>query len=642
MPQAPRTPRTGPEEARDLDEVGTPRPDGYPPIGYHGIIGDMHTACLIGQDASVDWYCYPHFDDSPIFCSLLDNQRGGRFSIETASQQSLRQQYHPNTNVLITRLGGQDGVLEVTDFMPVEASVVDEEAAHWHGLVRRVRALQGDVQTLMRCTPTFDYGAQAPKVSLDDRGALFEGEEHNLSLISPVDLDRVEGKPGQAGVQASFPVHAGQPLWFVLCDRDQGGPFGHDPTDPEALEQVLDGTLDYWRAWADQCTYTGRWQEHVLRSALTLKLLTFAPTGAIVAAPTTSLPENVGGERNWDYRFTWIRDASITLQALFRLGFVEEGQAFLGWLTDRIREADDEDEPIQVMYGIDGRRSLTERTIDHLEGYEGSAPVRVGNGAHAHRQLDIVGELLLAISQHHADEEGVMEGIWESVVTVLDWLIDHWRKPDEGVWEVRSGRDHFVYSKVMCWVAFDRAIRLAEAFDLPGDLERWEAEREAIWSDVLDRGIDPDRGVFVQRYGGKALDAANLRAPLFGFLPPWDPRVRATLEAIEDELVVDSLVYRYRQEETEDGLEGGEGSFSLCTFWWVDNLILQGDINRARAAFETMLTYSNHLDLFSEEIGLAGQALGNFPQAFTHVGLINTALHLDWASTEAEASSGPP
>ncbi len=601
------------------------------PIGYHGIIGDMHTACLVGQDAHIDWFCYPHFDDDPIFCGLLDEDKGGRFAIGVEGGQGIRQLYMPDTNVLITRLLGPDGLLEVTDMMPVKADIVDQESQHWHGLMRRVRAVRGDVQAELSCRPTFDYARQAPDVTIRDGDALFEGDSRTLHLTSPVDLKAQQGPPGTAGAHASFQMDQDETMWFLLSDEQEGLPYGLDPASSSAMEALLQDTMFYWRSWTERCTYDGRWQEHVLRSALTLKLLTFAPTGAIVAAPTTSLPEAIGQQRNWDYRYSWLRDSAFTLRALFRLGYTREGRSFLDWLLERIHESPD-DEPIQAVYGIDGSKTLPEDTLDHLSGYRGSRPVRRGNFAHAQRQLDVFGAVLEAVYDY-ADQLEDLEGTWEDLLPLMDWLAENWHQPDESIWEIRGERKQFVYSKAMCWVAFDRAIRLAEAHDLPGDVDAWEAQRDAVREQVLEHGVDPERGCFTQHYETDALDASNLRIPLSGFLSPDDARVENTLDATLEDLTNDGMVRRYRPEKADDGLSGGEGTFSLCSFWLVDNLVLQGKMDQAWLEFEKLLTHSNHLNLFAEQVGVDGYSLGNFPQAFTHIGLIHSALLLDKALT---------
>ncbi len=621
------TPEDGiPFEARAGRSLGS-----SPPIGYHGIIGDLHTSCLIGKNGHIDWYCYPHFDDDPIFCGLLDEQQGGRFAIDLIDGEPMRQLYLPDTNVLLTRLLGPSGQLEITDFMPVKTTNVKHEGEHWHGLIRRARSIRGNVDVRLDCRPTFRFAKQAPTVTATKTSTLFEGPDRALRLTSPMPLDTTQGPPGTAGAHANFRLPHGESAWFTLCDDREGNPYDLDPHAAQSLASLLDETVFNWREWIDRCRYDGRWQSHVRRSALTLKLLTFAPTGAIVAAPTTSLPEKIGKTRNWDYRYTWLRDAVFTLRALFRLGFHEEGISFLDWLVDRIHEAATDD-PIQAVYGIDGRHHLPEETIDHLEGYRSSRPVRLGNAAHSQRQLDVYGSLLEAVSDY-ADRIDDLERTWEALLPLMSWLSDHWREPDESIWEIRGQRQHFVYSKTMCWVAFDRAIRLAEAYDLPGNTQRWKQERAAIRHQVNEHGVDPKKGYFKQHYDTNTLDASNLRIPLFGFLPPDDPRVQATVKNTVKNLTTDGLVHRYRSNTTPDGLPDGEGTFSLCSFWLVDNLVLQGEIDEAWLEFEKLLTHSNHLNLFAEQIGIQGTSLGNFPQAFTHIGLIHSALLLDKALT---------
>jgi GH15 family glucan-1,4-alpha-glucosidase len=389
-------------------------------------------------------------------------------------------------------------------------------------------------------------------------------------------------------------------------------------------------TTRYWLDWLKGCTYKGRWQEMVYRSALTLKLLTYRPTGAIVAAATTSLPEQLGGRRNWDYRYTWIRDASFTVYALLRLGFKQEAEEFIGWLRARVSEVEVGDGgTLQIMYGVDGRADLGEITLDHLEGYRGSAPVRVGNAAATQLQLDIYGELL--DSWYLFDKYGrpiFYEG-WQAISKLVDWLAESWDREDEGVWETRGGRQHFTYSRLMCWVAFDRAIRIAENRGFPGDIAKWQAARDAIFRQVHERGYHEERGAFVQHYDTDVLDASLLLMPLVRFISPTDPRWLSTLDLITKELVSDSLVYRYNAAASPDGLEGKEGTFSICTFWWVEALARAGRLDEARLALEKMFTYANHLGLYSEEIGPTGEALGNFPQAFTHLSLISAAVNLD-------------
>jgi GH15 family glucan-1,4-alpha-glucosidase len=459
----------------------------------------------------------------------------------------------------------------------------------------------------------------APSLSLSLEGAIAKalGAEGRL---------RREGQ----GVRATFEVHAGQSQTFVLQRVAQDHVCRPHPERETGL--AFDETVRFWRHWLEQSRYRGRWREMVHRSALTLKLLTYAPSGALVAAPTTSLPEQVGGERNWDYRYTWIRDAAFSLYALLRLGFTEEAAAFMSWLTDRTREWKiGPSGPLQIMYGIDGRAELTEETLPHWSGYRDSAPVRIGNGAVKQRQLDIYGELIDSVYLYNKYGAPIFHETWESLRRIVDWLCESWDDVDEGIWETRGGQESFTYSRLMSWVAIDRAIRINRARGLPGDIVRWLGERDRIYSQIMERGWSEERGLFVQHYGSDVLDASILLMPLVLFIAPHDPRWLATLEGIGDELVSDSLVYRYNVEASPDGLRGEEGTFSMCSFWYVEALTRAGMVDDARLAFEKMLTYANHLGLYSEEIGPSGELLGNFPQAFTHLALISAAFNLDKA-----------
>jgi GH15 family glucan-1,4-alpha-glucosidase len=396
--------------------------------------------------------------------------------------------------------------------------------------------------------------------------------------------------------------------------------------------EAFESTVRYWRRWLSQCRYQGRWREMLNRSALVLKLMTYRPTGAIVAAPTTSLPEHIGGERNYDYRYTWIRDAAFSLYALLRLGFTEEAGAFMGWLTERFREPRPaEAGPLQIMYGIDGRSELFEEVLDHLEGYRGSRPVRVGNAAADQLQLDIYGELVDSVYLYNRDASPIHHAAWMDLTRIVEWVCENWDQADEGIWEVRSGRQNFTYSRLMSWVAIERAIRIATQRGLPSQLGRWRASRDAIYHQIWARGWNPEKQAFVQHYDTDVLDAGLLVMPLVKFIAPTDPQWISTLDAISKSLVSDSLVYRYDVEVSPDGLTGEEGTFSICTFWYVEALARAGRLDEARLAFEKMLTYANHLGLYSEEIGPTGEALGNFPQAFTHLALISSGHFLDRA-----------
>jgi GH15 family glucan-1,4-alpha-glucosidase len=442
-------------------------------------------------------------------------------------------------------------------------------------------------------------------------------------LESMVPMERTE-----RGVRAAYTLHAGDSCTFLLevCHRDQQPGM----IDEEEAGEAFNRTVRYWRGWLAKSTYRGRWREMVHRSALTLKLLTYRPTGALVAAPTTSLPEGIGGQRNWDYRYTWIRDAAFSLYGLLRLGFTEEAEAFMGWLSDRYREsAGRGDGPLQIMYCIDGRPEMEEQVLDHLEGYRGSSPVRVGNGAATHLQLDTYGELIDSVYLYNKYGQPISYDDWSALVGIVEWICDNWDRPDEGIWEVRGGRQNFTYSRMMCWVAIERAIRMARQRGLPADLNRWRDQRDAITQQIMERGWHPERNAFVQHYDTDVLDASVLLMPLTKFIAPRDPRWLSTLDAVGEELVSDSLVYRYNIEASPDGLQGEEGTFSICTFWYVEAMARAGHLDEARLAFEKMLTYANHLGLYSEEIGPSGEALGNFPQAFTHLALISAAVNLD-------------
>ena len=597
------------------------RRDGYLPIAEHGVIGDLHTVALVGAEATIDWYCCPRFDSPSVFASILDDERGGHYRIQPVEPGwTTKQLYFPDTNVLITRFLAPSGVGEVIDFMPVAGT---EKLRHRHRLVRRVLAIRGEMRFKIEVEPRFDYARARHVTHVDEGGAMFETPELTLSLAAPIPLRRTEH-----GVEGEFSLRADETASFLLEAVDeQRERSSHSEDDARRL---FTDTVAYWLGWLRRSRYTGRWRETVHRSALTLKLLTYQPTGAIVAAPTTSLPEQLGGGRNWDYRYTWIRDAAFTLYGLLRLGFSDEAAAFMDWLTDRLREgAGRAAGPLQIMYAIDGRAELTEETLDHLEGYRGSAPVRVGNGAYDQLQLDIYGELIDSVYLYNKYGTPVYHDAWVELTRAVDWLCENWDRPDEGIWETRGGQQNFVYSRLMSWVAVERSIRMARFRGLPADLVRWLSIRDEIYEQIMEKGWHPERKAFVQHYGTDVLDASVLLMPLTKFIAPTDPRWLSTLDAITKELVSDSLVYRYNVEASPDGLQGDEGTFSICTFWYVEALARAGRLDEARLVFEKMLTYANHLGLYSEEIGPTGEALGNFPQAFTHLSLISAAVNLD-------------
>jgi len=594
----------------------------YAPIGEYGVIGDLHTVALVGMDGSIDFLCLPSFDSPSVFAALVDSERGGRFQIAPLLGSAARKQlYLPDTNVLLTRFLDDNGVAEVSDFMPVA------DVGQAHRLVRRAKTVRGEVRFQMRCDPRFDYARAIHTAERrSDTEVLFFGRSGDSELVLRL-RSSVPMRLENGTALAEFTLRADTKAWFVLEVVLRNEPSASEQPDYES--DAFKQTVNFWRRWVARSTYGGRWREMVNRSALTLKLLTSRQHGSIVAAPTFGLPELVGGGRNWDYRYTWIRDSSFTLYGLMRLGYTQEAAAFMRWVVARCGELAP-DGSLQIMYGLDGRHALPEEVLPHLEGYMGSSPVRVGNAAFDNLQLDIYGELMDSVYLYDKYGSPIGYDDWANVVRLLDWLCANWHRPDEGIWEVRGGRQEFLYSRVMCWVAFDRAIRLASKRSFPAPLTRWYETRDTIYHDIFTRFWDPTRRAFVQHAGATTLDAAALLMPLVRFVSPTDPRWTSTLRAIEDELVSDSLVYRYRlSDRFSDGLTGDEGTFSMCSFWYVECLSRMGDLPKARLFFEKMLGYANHLGLYGEELGPQAQHLGNFPQAFTHLALISAAFDLD-------------
>ncbi|WP_330336292.1 glycoside hydrolase family 15 protein [Streptomyces sp. NBC_00557] len=596
----------------------------YLPIAEHGLIGDLRTVALVGSNGTIDWYCCPSFDAPSVFAAILDADRGGRFELSATVPARTKQFYFPDTNVLITRFFTEDGVGEVQDFMPVTSDGAGE--AGRHRLIRRVVCVRGTVPFRVLVAPRFGYGAEPHTLRTLAGTTVFESAHEALALTSTVDVE-CDGPD----VRADFKLGEGETAVFAV-DR-VGGEIAPRGCALIEAEHAFNATVAYWRRWLHQSRYRGRWREMVHRSALTLKLLTYAPTGAIVAAPTASLPEQLGGERNWDYRYVWVRDAAFAVYALLRLGFTGEAEAFMRFLTTHVSPCDTTGgaAPLQIMYGIDGRADLPERVLPHLEGHLGSAPVRVGNAAAGQLQLDIYGALIDSIYLYDKWAEPISSGQWDDVCRLVDWVCEHWDQPDEGVWETRGGRRNFTYSRLMCWVAIERAMRLARRRGLPADLLRWGQVRDTIYRRIMDRGWSGRRGAFVQYEGGDVLDASLLMMPLAKFIAPTDPKWLSTLDALTEDLVSDSLVYRYDPQTSPDGLRGDEGTFSICSFWYVEALVRAGRLDEARLAFEKMLTYANHLGLYAEEIGRTGEQQGNFPQAFTHLSLISAAFNLDRA-----------
>ena len=601
----------------------------YPLIADHGLIGNLQTAALVSTDGTIDWFCAPRFDSPSIFGSLLDHDRGGHLRTRPTADTFTRQQlYYPDTAILVTRFLTESGVGEVSDFMPIASTTL---ASDRHQLVRMIRCVRGEMTFAVDVAPRFDYGRESHETHISEDGVVFQGARNamSLNLIREPDDERLARVQMASAdeLHAEFTLTAGQMRGFVL---ETGQPRAPRQIRVADAWELFDRTVRFWRSWLAQSTYTGRWRETLQRSAITLKLMTYAPSGGIVAAPTAALPEQIGGERNWDYRYTWVRDASFSVYALLGLGFTEEAAALGRWLRDRVEERiGGEGGPLNIMYRVDGSSDLSEEALPDWEGYQGSRPVRIGNGAADQLQLDIYGEAIDSL--YFADRLGLEAGHkgWRGICHLLDWLVDNWNQPEEGIWETRGGRQDFTYGRLMSWVALDRGIRLADRHGRPAPLERWHSERDAIYNQIMEAGWSESRQAFVQHYKTDVLDSSLLRMTSVGFISPMDPMWTSTLDAMDRELVTDSLVYRYDPGASPDGLQGSEGTFSLCTFMYVDSLARAGQLEKARNTFEKMLTYANHLGLFSEEIALTGEQIGNFPQAFTHLALIDAALTLD-------------
>jgi GH15 family glucan-1,4-alpha-glucosidase len=582
-------------------------------IEDYGLIGDLETAALVSRDGAIDWLCLPRFDSGALFAALLGSSENGHWTIQPAGEfRSTSRRYRDDTLVLETELETDSGAVRLVDFMPPRETNPD--------LVRIVEGVRGRVEMRMELVIRFDYGSIVPWVrNLDGTLVAIAGPDA-VVLRTPVEH---EGR--DLRTIASFTVAEGDRVPFVLRWFPSNEPLP-ETVDPE---EALSSTVAFWEEWAAQCTYDGRWRDAVLRSVLTLKGLTYAPTGGIVAAPTTSLPEWLGGVRNWDYRYCWLRDATLTLLALIRAGYAEEAGAWRDWLLRAIAGSP---EDLQIMYGVAGERRLTEFELPWLGGYEGSRPVRVGNGASGQRQLDVYGEVVDALYNSRRYGLVASDGAWRLTQKIFDWLESGWREPDEGIWEVRGPRRHFTHSKVMAWVAFDRAVKTIERFGREGPLERWKAVRKAIRDEVLREGYNADRGAFTQFFGSDRLDASCLLIPLVGFLPAKDERVVGTVRAIEQELLRGGFVERYRADEESaavDGLPPGEGVFLPCSFWLAAVLAQQGRQHDAVALYERLLALRNDLGLISEEYDPErGRLLGNFPQAFTHIGIVETAFTL--------------
>ncbi|MGD8632926.1 MAG: glycoside hydrolase family 15 protein [Anaerolineales bacterium] len=592
----------------------------YKPIENYAVIGDLHTVALVCKNASIDFMCFPHIDSPSIFARMLDYEKGGYFQIRPLLENYTEKQiYLSDTNILLTRFLSPNGVAEVSDFMPVEIT-----SPH-HELVRRVKTVSGDMDFEMVCKPAFDYARAGHKIEREEGAVRFIPEgEHNpvLRLYCEVP-DEIE----DGAVIARFHLSEGETAAFILEDVVEGKVS--PARNPGFVREAFKDTVNYWHDWIENSSYNGRWREEVNRSALVLKLLTSQLHGSIAAAATFSLPEIIGGVRNWDYRYAWIRDASFTLYGLIRLGLTEEANKFMHWIDERAHELEP-DGSLQVMYRLNGNHEMPEQELDHLEGYRCSQPVRIGNDAYKQLQLDIYGELMDSVYLANKYGEPISNSLWQNLVRLLNWLCENWQQPDEGIWEVRGGKQHFLHSRLMSWVALDRGLRLAAKRSFPAPIDRWQKERDTIYHDIHENFWDPELEAFVQSLGSKYLDASSLLMPLVRFISPTDPRWLKHLKAVERTLVFDSFVYRYNVgESAPDGLIGEEGTFSICTFWYVECLSRAGELEKARFYFEKMLGYANHVGLFAEELGTCGEHLGNTPQAFTHLALISAAYDIN-------------
>jgi GH15 family glucan-1,4-alpha-glucosidase len=598
------------------------------PIEHYALIGDLHTAGLVARNGSLDWLCWPRFDSGACFAALLGGPENGRWLIAPADPNPrVSRRYRENTLILETEFATAEGSAVLVDFMPVPDP---ERLGQASTVVRLVIGKTGTIQMQTELIIRFDYGSIIPWVTRSEDGALRAIAGPDMVMLrTPVEL-RGENLTSRG----EFTVAAGQTIPFVLSYR-RSHLLPPKPLDPEA---ELAETASFWTGWTKRHAGTGSFDEAVNRSLITLKALTYRPTGGLVAAPTTSLPEQLGGPRNWDYRFCWLRDATLTLLSLMNAGYYDEAKAWRDWL---LRAAAGSPEQIQIMYGVAGERRLVEWEVPWLTGYEGALPVRIGNAAANQLQLDVFGEVMDALHQARVGDLNHSSAGWDLQTALLARLEAIWQQPDEGIWEVRGGPQHFTYSKIMAWVALDRAIKSIEAFGLPGPGERWRALRAAIHAEVCDKGFDRQRGAFVRAYGSTALDASALLIPTVGFLPPTDPRVRSTVVAVERDLLHDGFVLRYDTTTAADGLPPHEGAFLACSFWLVDAFVMLGRVDDARALFERLLALRNDVGLLAEEYDPAARRLvGNFPQAFSHIALINSAHNLTRKQKPAEQRSG--
>ena len=586
--------------------------DRYLPIAEYGIIGNLHTTALVSVTGSIDFMCLPRFDSPTVFGRILDADKGGFFSFECLAEDTRNKQlYLPGTNILITRFLSEAGIAELTDFMPI----VDEELDF--AVFRRLKGVYGKHRVRLDLRPRYGYGKRGciAEKNPEGRGYLIRdpaGEQPTMLLLTDVEMDVSED-----GLSATIDLRQGDNLDFILT-LNEGVDF-----DLDWMHCFME-CRKYWTTWSRKCTYDGFWKEPVLRSVLALKLLTSARYGSTIAAATFGLPEKMGGSRNWDYRYTWIRDSAFTMYAFLRLGYREEAEGFMDWIREKCVDC------LQLMYAVDGQTELPESELDHLEGYRGSQPVRIGNAASKQKQMDIYGELIDTIYLYNQAGGSVTHDFWTSITALVDYVIDHWKDKDHGIWEVRSGKERFLHSAVCCWVAIDRAMKIAEDRSLPCPMGKWREVRDDIYKDIYYNFWNEELQAYVQYKGSDTVDAAALLMPLLRFVSSKEPRWLKTFKAIEEKLSADVLIFRYKQEHgATDGLDGDEGAFAICSFWYVECLARIGYVDKATVVFEKMLGYANHLGLMSEEIGLHGEQLGNFPQAFSHLSLISAAFQID-------------
>ncbi|TKK67230.1 glycoside hydrolase family 15 protein [Ilyomonas limi] len=588
----------------------------YPPIENYGVIGNLNTVALVSLNCSIDFLSYTRFDSPTIFCKLLDADKGGSFSVcpEMVNMVS-KQLYLPDTNVLVTRFFAEEGIAEIIDFMPIQ------DGNHGCTIIRKIATIRGRIKYNMRCSPRFNYADTGHRIHEEKDAYIFtpnKGDQPPFKLYSTRPLTR----DGQDAT-ASFTLKEGEYTCMVLDAHEKKGSVKGKLED--YVENSYQATIRFWQNWLSNCTYNGRWREEVNRSALALKLLFSKQYGSIIAAATTSLPETIGGERNWDYRYTWIRDAAFSMHAFLELGFMDEAKAFLQWVRKRST-----DEELQLMFAIDGRTDLKELELAYMEGYKGSQPVRIGNAAHAQDQMDIYGELLETIYIYVTHGGDLTYDYWKIIVEYIDYVIENWHKPDCSIWEVRGEEREFLFSRMMCWVAMDRAIKIADHFSFPYDFLQWRTVRDDIYKDIYENFWNEKKQSFVQSKGSYIVDASALLMPILNVISPFSRKWELTMDAIDRDLRSDVLVYRYREDSDEvDGLKGKEGTFTICSFWHVECLALSGRLEEAKEHFEKMLGYANHLGLYSEQIGMRGEHLGNFPQAFTHLSLISAAVEID-------------